>query len=563
MTGVVKDFLVLTCSLLFAACANRVPPGGGPVDKTPPVVIGSAPANSSVNFEGRTIEIQFNEYIQLKDGGTGIIISPPILMPPEVTLKGKTLRLKFPEPLDSNTTYTVIIGKSVTDLTEGNALQDFVFVFSTGPLLDSLNLTGSVKDAFTNQFVKDAYVMMYASDEDSLVEKGLPRYFARTLEGGSFTVKNIRQGIYKVVALLDANADYKFNQPEEKIGFVDSLVKIDSVRNGPVNFRIFTAAPSTQKLLRKSYELPGRLNLKYTLGVDEFSLKVLFPADTFSIINEFKPGADSITAWLPDVNTDSLIFVATASQNGARITDTLFFNPQQIKKSRSFKKRGVTAADTTLKVSHSIIGGRIRINDTIALFFSRPVQSVENANIFLLTGKDTTLLPLSDEVKPGARSILLKNFRKPAVPFSFYFLPGAFTDIYGKANDTLKINASVYASEELGMLEFLIQSDDSVATMRMVAELTDKAGKVVSRKLALTGEMLMFPDLLPGNYGLRVILDKDQNGKWSAGDFRKKIQPEEVVYFPGEILMRAGWDQELSWAIDEQSVPGKRLLPAK
>jgi len=99
--------------------------------------------------------------------------------------------------------------------------------------------------------------------------------------------------------------------------------------------------------------------------------------------------------------------------------------------------------------------------------------------------------------------------------------------------------------------------------MRMVAELTDKAGKVVSRKLALTGEMLMFPDLLPGNYGLRVIWDKDQNGKWSAGDFRKKIQPEEVVYFPGEILMRAGWDQELSWAIDEQSVPGKRLLPAK
>ena len=47
----------------------------------------------------------------------------------------------------------------------------------------------------------------------------------------------------------------------------------------------------------------------------------------------------------------------------------------------------------------------------------------------------------------------------------------------------------------------------------------------------------------PGDYGVRLVKDINENNKWDTGNYLKKIQPEEVIYMEGEITLRANWDQ--------------------
>ena len=46
--------------VLFASCANIVPPDGGPKDITPPIVINSTPENPSIYFKNNVITLLFN-----------------------------------------------------------------------------------------------------------------------------------------------------------------------------------------------------------------------------------------------------------------------------------------------------------------------------------------------------------------------------------------------------------------------------------------------------------------------------------------------------------------------
>jgi hypothetical protein len=46
----------------------------------------------------------------------------------------------------------------------------------------------------------------------------------------------------------------------------------------------------------------------------------------------------------------------------------------------------------------------------------------------------------------------------------------------------------------------------------------------------------------PALYTLRVIYDENKNKEWDAGNFLQKRQSEEVIYFPKEIDVRANWD---------------------
>lgn len=50
-----------------------------------------------------------------------------------------------------------------------------------------------------------------------------------------------------------------------------------------------------------------------------------------------------------------------------------------------------------------------------------------------------------------------------------------------------------------------------------------------------------------------MYIDANKNGKWDTGDFGKKIQPEEVYYFPKVWEMKANFEFEETW--DVKSIP--------
>ena len=140
-------FFALAAALLLSACANVVAPTGGAKDVTPPKVTEAVPANQGTGFNGRKIELTFDEYVTLNNANQNVIISPLLKEKPDIKLSGKTVVVKFKEDLRPNTTYTIDFGAAIKDLHEGNQLKDYVYSFSTGDHIDTLTLAGKVLNA--------------------------------------------------------------------------------------------------------------------------------------------------------------------------------------------------------------------------------------------------------------------------------------------------------------------------------------------------------------------------------------------------------------------------------
>ena len=155
-----------------------------------------------------------------------VVISPPLDQFPDISLKGKSVVISFKEPLKLNTTYTVNVGDAIKDITEGNVMKGFSFVFSTGPKLDSLQISGLVLDAEKSQVVEDVIVMLYKDLSDSAVYKHKPYYFGRTDKSGKFTIEHLQEGTYKLFALKDANFNLIYDQLSEPIAFSDTSIII-------------------------------------------------------------------------------------------------------------------------------------------------------------------------------------------------------------------------------------------------------------------------------------------------------------------------------------------------
>jgi hypothetical protein len=201
---------------------------GGPKDEDPPLVVDSSPENYSIQFNGKRIEVTFDEFITLNNINQELIVSPPLKEKPEVRLKGKTLLVELNNELKDSTTYTLNFGEAIKDNNEGNPLSNYEFVFSTGEFLDSLSVGGTLVNAFDLAKIKDpTSVMLYTDLDDSIVHKDIPVYIGKTDKEGNFRINNLRAGTYKIFALQDVNNNFLFDLPNEAIAFADSFLHVD------------------------------------------------------------------------------------------------------------------------------------------------------------------------------------------------------------------------------------------------------------------------------------------------------------------------------------------------
>jgi hypothetical protein len=55
----------------------------------------------------------------------------------------------------------------------------------------------------------------------------------------------------------------------------------------------------------------------------------------------------------------------------------------------------------------------------------------------------------------------------------------------------------------------------------------------------------------PGQYYLRMFVDRNGNGKWDEGDYSSGLQPEETYYYPQKLTLKARWDITQDWNIND------------
>lgn len=217
--------LLVGAVAVWSSCARIGSPVGGAKDELSPKIISSLPENYTTSFSAKKIDIEFDEFIQLKDIAQELLVSPPMKKTPRVINKGKTITIELPDSLLENTTYTLHFGKAITDNNEGNILKDYKYVFSTGGVIDSFGLTGKVVKAFDLKPNKElVHILVYTNLADSAFRKEKPLYIGRADAEGNYQIDHLRPDTFRIFALVDGNSNLYYDDEAELYGFTDSLV---------------------------------------------------------------------------------------------------------------------------------------------------------------------------------------------------------------------------------------------------------------------------------------------------------------------------------------------------
>ena len=539
--------ILITASLLLTAflaqrCANAVAPTGGPKDNTPPVVVEAVPENNSANFIGKKIEITFDEYITLENANQNVLISPPLSEKPDIKLHNKTVVVKFKESLAPNTTYTINFGSAIKDLHEGNLFKDFVYSFATGDHIDTLSVKGNVLSAADKKPVENAYVGLYASDLDNVYDLPMsdkPNYITKTDKEGRFSLNGLADKNYLIFALKDVNSNLYFDQPNEEVAFLDSLVHPnDSVSH---TLYMFTEVDSTQVLLEKKLIEEGLLRFVFRHPAkDAIVMTPEMLPDTFNLVTMHSAEYDTIWWYFTPNVIDSLwvqVKYDTVINDSSRYS-------LKFKESGSNRRRKTEPKKLT--VSNNLLNrvGLIPGHDLI-LKFSEPIISYQMQNSAVFKCDSAVYygrLAFEPADEYGMKYRLSTPFSADS-SYSFEIPDSVFWGIRSRTNDVIRADFHVLKDDEYGNIYITVAPPKGMK--QVVVQLTDESGKVLKEEAITKKQEVMFDYLMPAKYKLRAILDADGNGKWSTGNYHHHTLPETILDYKDPLELKAGWDIDL------------------
>lgn len=529
--------------LLLSRCAQIVIPGGGKKDSAAPKVLKYTPDSNAVHFKGNEIEMVFDELIQLSDMQKNFTVSPPLKYLPEIKVKGRVLSIELKDTLMPNTTYCMDFGNAIQDIRENNPKRNFKYVFSTGPVIDTLSLRGTVKNAFDHKPEKGILVMLF-NDDESAPGKKPPLFYTRTRDDGTYQVTNIRPGTYRVFALRDANANYLYDMPTESIGFSDTAVGFR--KDVSLDLRLFREEPAKQKLLKASPAGFSSFLLIYARPVQELNFKPLRNGTpTGSFLKEFNTGRDSIRLWFPQLMTDSMIFQSIA--DGENI-DTIRTAPALFQKSTGGRGEALKFSVSPQIPKDALLD----LNKNLVLRFNHPVRKedmqIEKIGLRSASGAKSEWTAVYPDSAVGFhRRIELRSAWAGDSTYLLFIPPGTFKNIFGMSSDTVKVSFKVQEEKYYGTLKLNLRMKYRIA---FILDLISEKGEIY-HYVSSDKSIFEYEFLPPGNYRVRVIYDKNGDGKWTPGNYSRKKQPETVIYYPGTLTIRSNWDLEQEWSINE------------
>ena len=212
-------------------------------------------------------------------------------------------------------------------------------------------------------------------------------------------------------------------------------------------------------------------------------------------------------------------------------------------------KAGATTKATTAKkdkkLSYSINleSNQQDLLGDLTLTFSEPLQSFDSNKLHLT---DTLFQPVSGyriEADSVNKLFTLSYPWKEEQDFQLILEKDIAKDSSGtelaKA-DTIRFKTK--KNSEYGRLKLRLQNLDTAQHIVLVFYKADK----IEKSQPVTGREVNFTLFHPGDYEIRILYDRNSNGKWDTGNYWKRIQPEKIVSDGKKYTVRPNWDNEIT-----------------
>lgn len=581
--------------VVIYSCANIGTPNGGPYDENPPKFVSSKPVPNETNFKGKNIEILFDELIQLDKPSENVIITPPQRELPVIRTAGRKVVVELRDTLRDSTTYTLDFTNSISDTHENNIFENFTFAFSTGDIIDTLEVAGIVLNAENLEPMPGITIGLHSNLEDSAFVKLPFDRTSRTNDKGRFTIRNIKPGTYRIYALNDVNRDYKFDQPGEDIAFIDSLIiptselttrqdttwkdslTVDTIRTveytryfpDNVVLRLFKEDFARQYMTRPERPDEKIFTLRFNGRMDTLPVIVplnFTPADSSWYLPQKINEGKELTFWLTDSTVwkkDTLQLEITYPKSDSLNilhpqTDTLelFMRKRPVTKKK--KKKDDEPEPTVFLGMQVNAPGSMDMTDTVSVVFTEPVVNISKDLFKFNQMVDSTWTDVDFDFFQDSTNLLKYYILRPwkyAEQYRLQVDSTAITSIYGKWNDKYSGEFKLKTKEDYGHLYLNIVGVDTTAFV----ELLNMSDAPIRKSKVKDGGVL-FMDLKPDKYYARIVIDTNNNGKWDTGNYESKLQPEEVFYSPKRYEVMQNWDVEETWDVYATPVYQQKAL---
>jgi hypothetical protein len=531
------------------SCAKVVAPGGGAVDSEPPQMTVISAEENATGLKDGEIVFRLDEFFTLKSPSANMFLNPLVDEELKYKIKGKTLIVKLPESLRENQTYTLTMNNLIADFHEGNILSNYEFVFSTGNVLDSLGLRGSVTEAATGETLEKVSVYLFPAGADSVFSKRQFAYITQTSAGGVFEFRHLPAGEFRLFALREKNIDHLYNSPEEVAGFSEIPVFIKLTA---LNDTVFSSLSKLEKPLTIFSEKDSTLKILKTVKVKKGYYHIIFnnPVSNISVtpveagiadtvfVTQPEPG-DTLSLWVINNKKDAAAFVISSA---GQVLDTITI---ALKSAARGSGRSDDIPEFKLKVNEMFNNNRVHYFNPIIIRSTTPVHEIQPDSIFLISGDDTINATLQFSADMPLE-IRIMNEILPGKEYTIKFGKGTLKDFYGSENDTLQFQFHVTDTSYYGKVRITL---NNIATGCHLIEI---AGQFKTYRYEFDtvpqNNSYVFAGIIPGEYSVRVIADNNCNGKWDTGNFKTLRQPEQIIRLQGKILVRSNWETEAIWS---------------
>ena len=596
----------------FTRCASVGTPTGGPMDTIPPTVLGMMPELFSTNFQDDKVYITFNEYVQIKNQQKELYTSPQMKKPPKLLLRGKSLIVELvKDSLAPNTTYAIEFGASVADNNEGNPLHGLRYVFSTGNEIDSMLMSGYTEDSQKGDSLGRTFIYFFEADSidkpesyDSTMFKYKPSKIARSQNNGIFIAQNLKPVDYRVYAFWDKNDNQTYEPSIDKIGFLDEVynptrmpvfaIWYDSLRRYPsaepqLYFRMFQDVSFARQSLQENKRTDQhRIELQFSAARPDIrSLTIDEVPEDKIIIEPLTPGRDTLALWL-NVPSESLpdtlhAHITYMKHDSVRVlqeqTEDLKLAWRRIetreqerererlekekKKAEEEGKEWIEPPRPSTFVFENLKKNlEVNPEEDMPLEFATPLTRFDSTSFELISWgeeKDTISEPISfipDSISP--RKWRIHSNWQAKRNYRLRIPTDALADITGEGNDSTEVNITVADIEKFATLVLNVQPRQ--AGDEYTIQITDATGKTMREIRNVGGGKHTLHYVPVGDLKMRIIEDKNRNGKWDSGNMVERRQSERSEFYKNEseeelFTTKTGWEFEFTLDMNRLFAP--------
>lgn len=593
-------------------CASMMTPTGGPRDTLPPRIVAMTPGNLTTNFPTTNpgkIYIEFDEFVQLKDQQKEFFTSPAMKKKPTLTLRGRGVVVQLRDTLAANTTYALNFGSTVSDNNEGNPLHSLRYVFSTGPTIDSMFMSGYTADSYKADSASKSFIWFYPADSveevaeyDSTVFKYRPAVIARAENNGIFIAQNLKPIDYRVYALQDRNDNQTYEPGTDQIGFLpgrynprelpDFALWYDSVRRyvtaePQLYLRMFTDQPFRRQVLSES-QRPTQHQAMLYFGAPHpriTGLRFDSLAAEQVIVDPQTLGRDTIALWfdvpstmLPDTLRGEISYFRHDTLNRLQeVTEPLkltwkYVETKEETRERERQERERRKAEEAGEEWQApwkpspfkyTLGSRGEVNPErhLSIDFDYPLTRIDSSRLLLTrtlddgTVEDVAMHMVRDTGE--LRRWYVRAAWQEGGEYTLTIPKGALENVAREQNDSIVEKYTVLEAEKYATVLIHVRGKENT---RYIIQQLDGSGQLQQERRDVTTGDVRFNYVPAGEIRFRVIEDTNGNGRWDTGNLVERRDPERAEMYEndqgeGTFSTKANWEIEFTMDMNRLFAP--------